>query len=105
MIDQRFYKSVAANTIDTDTYTVPANNSLEIQCASCNAGTSPDTIVYIIVDEGGGGETIIVSSHGDVTQKFAKPIVVAAGLTVKIKLQNDQSVADIIGGSWGGTLN
>jgi hypothetical protein len=102
--EKRFYTSVAASSIEAFEYTVPNGSILTIEKVGGNASISPETVVQIIWDEGGAQEGILLSTHGDAVQD----IYCCGGLVgdgtrkLKIKLKNDQDVADIMGGFYMG---
>ncbi len=104
-VENRLYKSVDANSIETMDYVIPDGQVLEIRCLAGDAGESPDNVVSIVWDEGGGSEEILMSVHGDTLQPGLSIKKTGDGIKkLRIKLQNDKNVADLFGGFWMGIL-
>ncbi len=97
-----YYKSVASLGLETDTYSIPSGKKLRIMQIGGNAGSSPDTLVCIMYDQGGANEEIIFSTHGDGNPPIDRTL--DGDTTLKIILDNDTASAESMGGYWNGQL-
>ena len=104
IISKRLFSEVAANSTDSHTYTVPAGKRLLIKTLHGQASATPDTVVYIIVDDGGANEDILFTTHTSGLETLATYLEIDENLEVKIVLVNDQGTSDYLGGSWTGRL-
>ena len=107
-IGKRFYYLVDANSVESDSYIIPNGKRLTITNAGGNASISPDTVVLICFDYGGESEYIVLSTHGDAMHQFACETCEFIGdgsKSITIRLSNDQSCEDYMGGFWAGVLN
>lgn len=98
---RRFYKSVSANTSEVDEFTPPSGTYYLSELGG-NAGLSPDTVVTIIWDYG-GSEEILYCIHGSGEQNVEIELDADGTKTLAIKLINDQSTDDFLGGFWTGS--
>ena len=98
--NDRFFKSVAANTTDTQDYTVANGDVLRIGVAYGQAGMSPDTAVAVIWDEA-GADTMLFCSHASGIDEYVDFTVTGDGTKkLTLKLINNQGTADLLGVGW-----
>lgn len=105
-VGEKLFANVTASGSETKDYTVPNGEILAIRRFGGNAGLSPDTVVALIWDEGGGDEEVIFCTHGDADIVLDSPIEKAGdgSKKLRIKLINDQTSDDFLGGFWCGDL-
>ena len=100
-VERRFYKLVSSNSSEVDDYILANGDTLEISDVGGNAGLSEDSVIQIIWNPGGADEEIILATHGDASQEiFSKSFAGDGTKKLRIKLTNDKSVSDYIGGYW-----
>jgi hypothetical protein len=100
------YKSVAASTRDVSTgVTIPNNEKIAVARVWLN-GADPDAYVYLVWDDGGGAEKIIISSKGDIDHEYDltnSDVQFTGNGTKKMQLiidNNDTNATPIIGGGF-----
>lgn len=104
-IERRFYKSVGANSSETDEYIVPSGQTLQITKIGGNASAAPSTVAKVIWDFQGAGENTLLSTHGDSQYEPLNLELLGDGVKkLAIVLMNDQLVNDDLGGFWQGEL-
>ena len=101
---KRYYKSVSANTSDTDEYVIPNGKTLSIFEFGGNASSTPLTGIATKYWDG-STDTNLFSTHGDDRQAVNNVDYVGNGTkSIKIVLTNDQDQADNLGGYWSAVL-
>lgn len=99
------YKTVSANSEDTNDYTVPNGNNLELTRVGGSAVHIPDVHVKVVWDPGGDQEKIINCTHGDQYVDCVSCSLPGNGSRViRISLKNDSDVSETIGAFWIGDL-
>ena len=100
-VRKRIYKELDANSSDSIVYTVPSGKDFFIKKYSLDSGSSPDTIVSIVWDDGGAAEDILFATHGSVDRTNEDPDTTKTGDGTKqicIKIVNNQNQVDTLGG-------
>lgn len=103
-IERRKYLCISASSTVTDEYTPASGTTLLVEEVGGNASISPDTIIKIVWDDGGAAEEIIFSTHGDATHMIQKQYTGDGSKKLTIKLTNNLTETDCIGGYWKGVL-
>lgn len=100
-IHKRIYKQVDDNSSENLDYVPAAGETLHMLSGSGHAGTSPDTVSCLIWDPGGAQEEIIFCTHGDTSENLEGLSYEGDGTRImRIRLTNDQQVADLLGANW-----
>lgn len=98
---QRIYISVPASSQEDNEHVIPNGDTYKFTRFYGNSGSSPQTLVCIAWDIGGGDEQILYVTHGEGVQ--LNPLVEITGDGVKkitITLRNDMTEAEWLGGGW-----
>lgn len=95
------YQEVAALT-EVTSEMIPANGvSWEIQSFTGNGAYDASVTVKLVWDFGGGGETVLVSTHGDLVDRLRNDQVTGDGVKkLAIVLDNQSNTAQTIGGQY-----
>lgn len=99
MIEKRLYKTVSSYSSETIDYTVGSSKTLAILEMGGDAVFDRDIKVEIIWDATGTPEKIF-ATHGSTLQKSLLELSGDGTKKIRIKLTNDSSSSETIGGFW-----
>lgn len=105
IVSGRLYQNVSASSSVTADYVVPNGKKLTIYKVGGDSGVSPDTVVSVTWDPGGGEEECLFITHGSSNHDVMNQNLVYSGngtKKIQIKLINDQAEADDLGAYWEG---
>jgi len=97
-IEKRFYKSFSALSTQDSDYVVPNGKTLNVLEIGGNAAQKPTTTVVITWDPGGAQEQILFSTVGDASQNINMDFIGDGTRKMRISLNNQDTVAQILGG-------
>ena len=95
--EQRFYKTVASTTTDTDEYVIPSGGRVAISKMGGDAVFSEDVGVEIIWDPDGTPE-LIFATAGSTVQDSVRQLIGDGTKKICIKLRNDSAQQHVMGG-------
>lgn len=96
MIEQRFYKSVSANTVDTQDYVVTDTFTFTMKEIGGNSAKEPTCRVEVIWDPAGANQ-LLMATTGDTVQSSNLTFLGNGTKVLRIRLVNDDSVARTMG--------
>lgn len=95
------YSEVPSSTIENIDHVIPDGETYEFIRFYGSSSASPETLVCVTFDPGGGSEVILFATHGDGELKNNKSEVTGDGTKViRISLRNDQTESDWLGCGW-----
>jgi hypothetical protein len=104
-VSDRLYQSVASSSSETSDFVVANGKVLTVYTVGGDAGASPDTVVEVTWDPGGGEEQCLFITHGSASHDLRNQGLKFNGdgsKKIRITITNDQTEADSLGAFWEG---